>query len=450
MSCLPGMPCYTEVVYANSQEGCGCGNNCGGTCNVSSDSVTYVGPNLPETGIQNLDNLTTAIEKIDEKLVQITSLSGTSGTSGAQGSRGTGGTSGTNGFSGSSGSSGTNGSSGASGSSGSSGTSGVSGANGSAGTSGSSGTAGDRYKTTSVSSVTIGTGTKSLTIGTGLAYTINQEILIANSPSNSMIGTVTSYNSGTGAFVVSITSVIGSGTYTSWDVNLNGAAGGNGTSGISGTSGLSASAGTSGATGTSGSSGTAGANGSSGTSGSSGANGAPGATGNPGPIGPTGPAGAQGSTGATGPTGPTGPQGNVGPTGPTGPGFNTITPATLDAIVISDGTPNAGYTNSLVKINNSTSTIYANAFFQNSLRKLKTNIIDYTNSAVDLLNTVNVVEFNYLVDPVNKHIGIIADDSPVEIATINKDTFDINSAVGLLIKSVQEIDARLKKLEGNA
>ena len=62
--------------------------------------------------------------------------------------------------------------------------------------------------------------------------------------SNTMQGTVTSYNSGTGAMVANITTVVGSGTYAAWTVNLFGAAGG-GTSGTSGTSGSSGSSGSS-------------------------------------------------------------------------------------------------------------------------------------------------------------------------------------------------------------
>ena len=88
MSCLPGMPCYNEVIYTNSQQGCGCcgvstcsgqcGCNTKAHCGISSDDVTYVGPNLPHTGIQNLTDLTTAIEQIDEAIGGIQQLQGTS------------------------------------------------------------------------------------------------------------------------------------------------------------------------------------------------------------------------------------------------------------------------------------------------------------------------------------------------------------------------------------
>ena len=128
MSCLPGMPCYNEVIYTNSQQGCGCcgistcTGQCGCTtnahCGVSSNDVTYVGPNLPNTGIQNLTDLTTAIEQLDTAIGTIAEVNGTSGTSGQNGPPGINGTSGSSGSSGQSGAAGSSGSSGSSGQSG--------------------------------------------------------------------------------------------------------------------------------------------------------------------------------------------------------------------------------------------------------------------------------------------------------------------------------------------
>ena len=81
---------------------------------------------------------------------------------------------------------------------------------------------GDRYLTTSTSSVTIGLGSKSLTVGTGLSYSGQQDVVISYDASNHMHALVTSYNSGTGALVVNVQSVTGSGTYSAWTVNVGG------------------------------------------------------------------------------------------------------------------------------------------------------------------------------------------------------------------------------------
>lgn len=76
---------------------------------------------------------------------------------------------------------------------------------------------------TSTTSLAIGTGSKSLTVETGKSYQPGMSVKIAytTSPTNWMHGTVTSYTTGTGALVVSITNYSGSGTYTAWTVTLS-------------------------------------------------------------------------------------------------------------------------------------------------------------------------------------------------------------------------------------
>ena len=175
--------------------------------------------------------------------------SGVSGTSGANGSNGTSGVSGTNGVVGSNGTSGTSGFNGAPGnpgSSGSSGTSGVSGTSGSSGTSGingtsgSSGTSGEsqQYTTTSTTSISIGAfgNNRTITVGTGLDYTVGQPMVCAYDVSNYMEGIVVSYNDITGSMTFQITLAVGSGTYASWTINLQAATGPAGSNGTSGTS----------------------------------------------------------------------------------------------------------------------------------------------------------------------------------------------------------------------
>ena len=170
------------------------------------------------------------------------------------------------------------------------------------GPTGVSGAAGSIYSTTSTTSLTIGTGTQSLTVGTGLAYTVGQQVLIANDSTHSMIGTVTSYNSSTGAMVVNVTSVIGSGTFASWAVNINGAAGPAGPTGPTGATGAASTV-----------------------AGPTGPTGPTGATGAASTVaGPTGPTGTNGTNGPTGPTGATGASGPTGPTGPTGSSGTSI------------------------------------------------------------------------------------------------------------------------------
>jgi hypothetical protein len=79
----------------------------------------------------------------------------------------------------------------------------------------------DRYKTTSTTSHTIvPTGTLSFTVDSGLSYIPLQDVIIAHNSSNHMHGQVNSYSGTT--LVVDIQHKTGSGTYSSWDINLDG------------------------------------------------------------------------------------------------------------------------------------------------------------------------------------------------------------------------------------
>jgi hypothetical protein len=75
---------------------------------------------------------------------------------------------------------------------------------------------------TSTTSLTIGTGSKSLTIQTGKSIAVGASVIIAytTTPANRMSGVVTAYDSGTGALTVTADATGGSGTYTAWTVSL--------------------------------------------------------------------------------------------------------------------------------------------------------------------------------------------------------------------------------------
>lgn len=84
------------------------------------------------------------------------------------------------------------------------------------------------YTTTSSTSNTATVGSKTFAVATGLSWTAGQPVLITNTgtPANNMYGTVTSYNSSTGAMVVNVTAVAGStAAITAWTLNLTGAPG---------------------------------------------------------------------------------------------------------------------------------------------------------------------------------------------------------------------------------
>ena len=101
------------------------------------------------------------------------------------------------------------------------------------------GTDGDVYATTSSTSFAIPTSTdaqETLTIGTGLAYTVGQSVIVSYDSNNKFTGTVDGYNSGSGVMTVTRSTHTGSGTYSSWSVNLEGAPGPQGVAGNDGDS----------------------------------------------------------------------------------------------------------------------------------------------------------------------------------------------------------------------
>ena len=191
------------------------------------------------------------------------------------------------------------------------------------GTSGTSGISGDKYLTSTNASVTLSNpGTSlSFTVATGLAYTINQSIIISISAGVYMEAIVTGYNSGTGAMTANVINkygVSGSGVAI---VNLDGASGGDGTSGtsgVNGTSGTSGRNGTSGTSGINGTSGTSGVNGTSGTSGVNGTSGTSGVNGTSGTSGRNGTSGTSGTSGVNGTSGTSGVNGTSGTSGVNG------------------------------------------------------------------------------------------------------------------------------------
>ena len=207
---------------------------------------------------------------------------GTSGVDGTNGTAGSGGANGTNGTAGSGGTSGVDGTHGTAGSGGTSGVDGIHGTAGSGGTSGSggvngtsgtSGINGDQYNTTSTSSHTLG-NSGTITVDTQLAYTPAQTILISHNVSNYQESLVSTYNPSNGELIFGTpTTTVGSGTYTSWSVNLAGASGGDGSSGTAGSGGTSGVNGTNGTAGSGGTNGTAGSGGTSGVNGTAGSGG---------------------------------------------------------------------------------------------------------------------------------------------------------------------------------
>jgi hypothetical protein len=107
----------------------------------------------------------------------------------------------------------------------------------------------------------------------------------------------------------------------------------------------------------------------------------------------------------------------------------------------------ASETADTIALRNGSGQLVATGFYQASSRALKTNINPFTKSALDIIRDVTVVSFNYKTDIINKHVGFIAEDTPEELSTRHKNVMDSNNTIGVLLKAVQELEARIKQLE---
>lgn len=77
---------------------------------------------------------------------------------------------------------------------------------------------------TSTTSLAIAAGNKSFTIQTGKAFTVGQALVAAsdaNPTVDYMWGAIASYNSGTGALVLSVSVAGGTGTHADWTIGLS-------------------------------------------------------------------------------------------------------------------------------------------------------------------------------------------------------------------------------------
>lgn len=92
--------------------------------------------------------------------------------------------------------------------------------------------------------------------------------------------------------------------------------------------------------------------------------------------------------------------------------------------------------------------IYASGFYVSSLRSLKENIEPTKVKATDLINSQEIVDFNYKADKDKVHkIGLIADDSDPLFLDKKGETVDLYNTCGILMKAVQELSKRVEELE---
>jgi hypothetical protein len=83
-----------------------------------------------------------------------------------------------------------------------------------------------------------------------------------------------------------------------------------------------------------------------------------------------------------------------------------------------------------------------------STKEIKQDIEEFKESALEVINGVKVVSYTLIADEAKeKQIGFIAEDTDERLAGENHDCVKIGNTLGLLIKAVQELTARVEVLE---
>jgi len=93
--------------------------------------------------------------------------------------------------------------------------------------------------------------------------------------------------------------------------------------------------------------------------------------------------------------------------------------------------------------------VHATGYYIGSSRKIKKRIKPTKINSLDLLNSVEVVDFFYKTDvkSENPKVGFIAEDTPEILTGKGHDSMDQANCIGVIIKAIQEISSRLNNIE---
>lgn len=88
------------------------------------------------------------------------------------------------------------------------------------------------------------------------------------------------------------------------------------------------------------------------------------------------------------------------------------------------------------------------SFTATSSRKVKKDISPCLLSAVDIINSTDIVNFKFINDDENtQHVGFIAEDTDPLLSTSHMNSMDYTNCIGVLMKAVQELSKRVEELE---
>ena len=88
------------------------------------------------------------------------------------------------------------------------------------------------------------------------------------------------------------------------------------------------------------------------------------------------------------------------------------------------------------------------SFTATSSRKVKKDINPCLLSALDIVNSTDIVDFKFINDDEETpHVGFIAEDTDPLLSTPHLNSMDYTNCIGVLMKAVQELSEKVDKLE---
>ena len=92
--------------------------------------------------------------------------------------------------------------------------------------------------------------------------------------------------------------------------------------------------------------------------------------------------------------------------------------------------------------------IEATSFKATSSEKFKKDIAPTQVSALDMIDSTEIVDFKFIDDEQQiPHIGFIAEHTDTLLSTPELDGMDYTNCIGVLMKAVQELSEKVKRLE---
>lgn len=91
--------------------------------------------------------------------------------------------------------------------------------------------------------------------------------------------------------------------------------------------------------------------------------------------------------------------------------------------------------------------ITATSFYESSLRELKTNILPFEKSGLDLVNSLDIYTYDKKDGSVKNKVGIMIDESPEEFASEDQTSVDLYKTIFVQAKAIQELTKRIEELE---